>query len=191
MPFNQDILNGWKRLLQDIEFSKNYNRVDPGHITAKNPVLDKLLPSLLYIKMLTILDDALKHFIGYHSLSLPKKKYRNDLNGRLNFLHDLKKLKHFGQLDSVRKKRNDYGHETEVWSNWTEFENDLATIEAELQHLGYIGQRPSYEFFSERSGAQDSERPEVLAEFNYRYGLKLDGKEILTATYTKAIYKGS
>ncbi len=59
---NDDILKAWHRLLQELELARNYHM--PYLLTGfsgafRNPLLDYLLPSLLYVKLVAILDETL------------------------------------------------------------------------------------------------------------------------------------
>ena len=94
------ILEAWHKLLQELELAKNYHMpylLNGFGGTFRNPLLDFLLPSLLYVKMVAIFDEALVFLIDGRGL-IPPKKYKQSLHGRLEFLNDqriIKTTQHF------------------------------------------------------------------------------------------------
>src|SRR5258706_14715825 len=107
-----DIHGIWHNFLTDREFAKNYTMgyIDlPGPI-PKNPVVERLLPSLLQIKAVTILDSALRALIDDKKLTVPKKPYGTDLKGRIDFLADQGFLTDRRALHSIRDTRNEVAH---------------------------------------------------------------------------------
>ena len=79
---SDDILKAWHRFLQEVELAQNYHMpylLNGFGGTFRNPLLDYLLPSLLYVKMVAILDEALVFFINYRGLIVPKK-YKKSLH---------------------------------------------------------------------------------------------------------------
>jgi len=80
----------------DLELAKNYKAVSVlatvGGLPAPNPLLDVLLPSLLYVRMSSALDEALEEYIDRSGLNFGKP-YKNDFNGRICFLADNDRLR--------------------------------------------------------------------------------------------------
>jgi hypothetical protein len=72
---SQNVRQAWRVLLIESEFARNYRiayQLDEG-AAARNPVLEKILPSLLHVKMAAMLDEALGTHLAATSTSLPKK----------------------------------------------------------------------------------------------------------------------
>lgn len=185
-----DIEKSWQRLLQEMELAKNYHlpyQLDGG-LASKNPVLEYLLPSLLYIKLVAILDEALAHFVAQAQLTMPRP-YRKDLNGRIDFVCDCGFLGRPGLLHEIRDLRNSLAHETSGNISWASLESDLAIIQEELRLLGLVGERPEYRYFGERGQAQDSEEPGIAYTQDYRYGLTRDGQVTTEISFTRKGYQ--
>ena len=182
-----DLNNAWRRVLAMIELAKNHAKVhalDTGH-AMPNPLLDRLLPSLLFINLVSLLDEALEVFLEVKHMTLPKG-YKQDLFHRIKYLNQEGHLKDSAGLQGLREKRNDIAHK-EVYATWTEVEHAIAKIEDELQELRFVGTRPNYEFFAERSGAQSSDDPNVAFTFYYCFGLKENDKEVVRVGWTSKV----
>ena len=180
----------WHHFLKEIELAKNYHRLSQlgGIITPRNPLLEYLLPSLFIIKLMAILEDAFAQFISENGLSL-QTNHRPSLSSRINCMNNKGKLVDYKALDKLRVTRNRLAHETVTQVGWDELENALDIVEIELQNLMFVGERPIYEFFAERSGAQASDEPNVLALFHYKYGIKSDNRVMMEISYIEKLYR--
>ena len=61
IPMSVGIQKAWNRFLQELELAKNYHMsylLNGFGGTFRNPLIDYLLPSLLYVKMVAILNEA-------------------------------------------------------------------------------------------------------------------------------------
>src|SRR5688572_10540199 len=98
----------WRRLRLEACASANYFRPYAMYIgqTHRDPLLDKLLPALLYIKAVAVLDDALDVWLHRSGLTLPKEN-RPDLNGKLCYLESNTLVPNAAELHLVRKRRNE------------------------------------------------------------------------------------
>ena len=99
-----DIQGAWRLLLIDLMYARNYTiaYVDlPGPV-AKNPVLERLLPTLIHVKAVAILDHALRAWTDANGFKIPKKPYGTDLNGRIDFMADMGHLADRSRLHSIR-----------------------------------------------------------------------------------------
>ena len=185
-----DYINQYNRFLQDLGLARNYPRPyllqSTGAAIAPNPILEQILPSLLYIRMVSLFDDGLILYINDNELSIPKT-YKEDLNGRVSFLADRNLLKDACECHRIRHRRNSIAHEASANATWGEVDADLSIVEEELRNLGLVGQRPSYEFYAERSRAQDSEESGVLFEYHYCFGLKEKGEKRIEVRWTTKI----
>lgn len=189
---NEDYIWQYERFLQDLEMARNYampyRMAAIGHI-ARNPILENILPSLLYIRMVSFFNDGLTSYIDNKNFSMPKEKYRKDFNGRINFLGDNKLIKATDECHRIRERRNSIAHDSTSNATWDEIDKDLSILEEELRNLNLIGQRPSYEFYAERSAMRDSEEPNVLFEQDYCFGLKEDNKKRIKVPWTTKLFR--
>lgn len=181
------ILEAWHKLLQELELAKNYHMpylLNGFGGTFRNPLLDFLLPSLLYVKMVAIFDEALVFLIDGRGL-IPPKKYKQSLHGRLEFLNDQRIIQNYSALQDVRENRNSLAHEASATVNWEKLETDLQTVEVELQHLAFVGERPNYKYFGERSAMRGGDEPGVAFAQDFRYGIKINDEVTMQVSYTQ------
>ena len=104
-----DIQQWWNHFLQEIELAKNHHMSALLNLfggTFPNPLLDYMLPSLLYVKMVAILDQALIVFIRDRGLTVPENEYGHALHGRIKYLNDQSLLTNYAGLHGIRKLRN-------------------------------------------------------------------------------------
>jgi hypothetical protein len=175
---SHDVRQAWRLLLIESEFARNYRiayQLDAG-AAARNPVLEKILPSLLHIKMAAVLDEALDTHLAATNISLPKT-YRPTLEGRISFFHDSKQVSNGADLHAIRQRRNDLAHDTASSISWAQLDQDLAAVHATLQHLGFVGPRPHFEIKAERSAIQGSQEPGVAWYCDYSVSL-LEGDKM-------------
>ena len=190
---SDEILKAWYRLLQELELAKNYHMpylLNGFGSTFRNPLLDFLLPSLLYVKMVAVFDEALVFLIDDRDLT-PPKKYKKSLHGRLEFLNDQEILKNFSALHEVKDNRNLLAHEVSSTADWEKLENDLQTVEAELRHLGFVGKRPDYKYFGERSAIRECDEPGVAFAQDFRFGIKSNDQVAMEWSFTRKTYNSS
>ena len=61
-----DVAAVWQALLVDVAFWKNYNMMGMFEGPSfRNPVLERLLPTLIFEKSLAVLDTGLKEAVSY------------------------------------------------------------------------------------------------------------------------------
>ena len=84
--------NTWQRFLQDLELSKHYPHVYmlSGSSGVRNPLLENLLPSFLFVRLVSLLDEGLKSYIIAENLGKTK---RGDLHHRIEFLAEKGRLR--------------------------------------------------------------------------------------------------
>ena len=190
---DSDYYKDYANFIQQLKFAENYHvpySLDNHNAIARNPILDNfVLPSLLYVRMVSLFDEGLKKYLNSNNLKPPKNLYRNDLNGRIDFLKDSNLLVKPDECHRIRLRRNDVAHKHDKNASWEEVGSDLPIIETELQKLGLIGERPNYEFYAERSQAKDSDDPEALFEFEYSFGLKEDNKKRIEVAWKSKVMK--
>lgn len=181
----------WTQFVLEVELARNYPAVfsPDGGPQPHHPLLDALLSSLLFVKLASLVDDALNTVILRDGLSTPKanKKPWLDLNTRIEILehHGRLKPEHVKHLHQIRKWRNQTAHKADpALTDWRFLDEGLRVAEAALMHLGVAGPRPRCEFFVERSKAEDSTDPGVLFVQRYKAGIRVDGKDELTHHWT-------
>jgi hypothetical protein len=169
---SHEVRQAWRVLLIESEFARNYPiayQLDAG-AAARNPVLEKILPSLLHIKMAAVLDEALETHLAATNTSLPKT-YRPTLDGRISFFDDSRQIANGVDLHAIRQRRNDLAHDTSSAISWAQLDQDLDAVNATFQYLGFVGPRPHFEIKAERSAMQGSQEPGVAGYFDYSVSL--------------------
>ncbi|MCB0159099.1 MAG: hypothetical protein KDD83_13275 [Caldilineaceae bacterium] len=189
---NSDIQDAWFGFLQDVVLAKNYDGVyvvDTGR-KSPNPMLDEMLPSLLYIKAVAILDLALREFISVRGLKIPRKLGRDSLHTRLKFLNTQSLVVNYVVLKEVKDLRNLVAHQAREKISWGRLETDIGHIEEELIYLGFIGEVPAYEFFAERGADDSNEEISVSFSHVYTWGVmdKADKRLIRGWRFTRKYY---
>ncbi len=185
-----EIGKGWTRLLIDIELARNYPIPYALEMEAliRNPILESLLPGLLYIKMVSLLDEAMTTYLYENQINMPRS-YRNSLQGRIDFLSDQGLLSARGELHRMRFQRNDLAHEASQRINWIGLDQDVTHAENALKELHLVENRPKYEFYAERSAMRDSEHPKAWAERDYSFGLKSEGTKVVEVSWNEKLLK--
>jgi hypothetical protein len=164
----------WFKLLKDAEIARNYQAIgvvtQPWVPRSPNPILDSLIPSLLYMRVGSIIDEAFEEYIESNDLTMGRA-YREDFNGRTRFLADQNRLNDSTRVHGIRTRRNELAHEAKASCDWPELDGAIESAHVELQHLGLVGPRPQYSFFFERTPRSISFEPTTIIN-DYRYGLK-------------------
>ena len=179
--------NTWQRFLQDLELSKQYPKVYmlSGSSGVRNPVLENLLTYLLFVRLVSFLDEGLKSYIIAENLGAPK-----GLHNRIVFLAGKGRLKDSMGLLGLKDKRNNIAHESQPsYADWQLLEEAIGTVEREFHHLGLVGTRPQYDFFASRSAARSDDDPNVTSAFDYTAGLKKDDTLVVSFDWTEKMYK--
>ena len=189
-----DYVKEYQRFWQDLELARHYSHfyvlVSGSAPLIKNPILEQIIPSLLYIRMVSFFDDGLILYIDSNDLSMPKK-HKPDLHGRINFLNEIGKIKTADECHRIRDQRNSLSHETSTGVTWEDIISDVPILEEELRNLGLIGQRPPYEFYGEASKMRNSDKPGIIAERNYSFGLKENNQKRIEISFTTQLHKDS
>jgi hypothetical protein len=184
------IRESWRTFLIEVTFAENYKTpyiIESGGPVLSNPILDNLLPSLLLVKLTSLVDEALGEYITQKGLLMPKT-YRGDFNGRINFLRDSGYLKDATKLHELRELRNELAHESTGKVGWAELEKAIETADDELQQLGLVGTRPKFEVSAERVTVEPTD-PKYLMTFNYSVTLKSGGCKVAELTWSKHLHR--
>lgn len=171
----------WRVFLLEYELAKHYHYpyLLYGGSTNRNPLLDKLLPSLLLIRAVSILDDSLQFELSIQGITLPQGQYRDNLKGRIAILSENGRLSAPEGLQKLRCRRNEMAHEVSLAATWEELASAVDLVEATLQELSIVGPRMALEYFGERSAMTESPEPDVLWTREFKCGIKEDGKVVL------------
>jgi hypothetical protein len=180
-----------REFLIDVMFAENY---ELGHLddlgpSVKNPVVERLLPSLLHVKAVAILDHAIRSWCDHKGLVIPKKPYGTDLKGRIDYLVDNAFLSDRSSLHAIRGTRNIVAHEPADAVDWRQLDSDVKAIHVALKELGLVGEFPKWEISSERSAAQDPWVPNALCTFDYRIAIKDGEKLVAEITWSKHLMR--
>ncbi len=148
----QDIVNAWHRFHQEAILAENYRMAPrpPGVISrdpTPNPVVDRLLPSLLLVRVASILDEALEFYINENNVDWPTERKR-DFYNRIDVLAENGLLVSKDSCHSVRRRRNDLAHDAQSAASWSELDTYVDKVEDELKGLSFVSDRPRYLWFA-------------------------------------------
>jgi len=170
---SEEFHRSWNRLLQDAELATNYAATYQLNLSAPvpNPLLGALLPSSLYLRLISLLDEALAEYIDLKELKMPAK-HKQDLYHRIKFLSENNLLTNANDLQELREKRKLLAHDANRNATWQELAKAFDITEQALQHLVFVGARPGYEFYAEKCPAKESTNPGGAFSFDYSHSLK-------------------
>ncbi len=189
---SQDIEKAWRLFQIESVFARNYgiaHQLDGG-VAARNPILKKILPSLLHIKLTAILDEALESQILAQNTTFPKG-YRRTLEGCISFLHDSNQIKNGEELHDLRERRNETAHEISASIMWEQLDKDMTEVHKVLQHLNFVGERPNFEIKAERSAMQGSDEPGIAFYCDYSVRVIEGNKVAAEYTWRSSIHDDS
>lgn len=183
-----DIHRSWRLLLLEEEAIRHYPQAFllHGFSTHRDVLLDRLLPSLFYIRAVVILDDGLEEAMGRRNLSLPSGK-QNSLKNRIDFLENRGVLSPSLELNRIRGRRNELAHETGRDATWDELKIDRAMIQQALLDLDLIRPAKKLDFYSERSAMRGTSKEGYTLERDYEYGVRENGKPALEIRWSEYI----
>src|SRR5262249_19026249 len=106
-----------------------------------NPLLkDLLIPSVFYIRSVSLLDRGLDEIIKARGVVVPRSYLGRGgklyLSGRIRFLSDQGVLQNGTRLHEIRERRNALAHEVDAEIDWRGFEMDAAEVERTLRDVG-------------------------------------------------------
>ncbi len=179
----------WSRLRLETETVKHYPTSYSLYIgqTHRDLLLDQLIPTLIYVKAASILDDSIVLWLSENGHVL-KKPYRADFNGRLCYLGDNSLYDSTSELHRIRQNRNNYAHKPGAHCNWSDLESDMFHIERCLIALGLAQETKKLEYYAERSAMQESDEPNVAFTRRFSYGVKENGKSALEIAFNQNIF---
>lgn len=168
----QSVTKSWRRLLIDAALGREYPLFFAlGSAAAggapRNPILEELLPSLLQIKAVTVLDEALLVKLAEVGQKPKAYGFRDNLHGRIETALASGLLTGTGLLHRARNSRNDVAHEFAERLDWSHLEADIWAIHDALQQMGFVGQRPDLKVKGERVPKTAASNPDALFGFDY------------------------
>lgn len=180
----------WTNFLQQVELAKHYDAPYELELASmpRNPILDAILPTLLYVQLVSLLDEGLEAYRAAKGVPFTPKG-KQDLFHRIELLRD--HLRTPSQLHELRQKRKPLAHDPATFINWDELEQAIQLVDRELQGLGLTGERSRYEFFAERSGAESSDDPRVAFQYEYKFGLKHQGEVVRSLSWKNRVFRAS
>ena len=182
----QDIFESWNRFHQEALLAANYRMVPRPHEIRNdripNPLLDSLLPSILHLRVVSILDEALELYIDDNEIRWPPEKKR-DLFNRITMLGEQGVLRDIAECNRIRDKRNKLAHEAGEFATWDDLHKCVDSVEVELRNLGYVSDRPRYSWYAETGVAEGSSDQ---SRITLSYGLRgLSGRSVVEVTWTE------
>lgn len=187
----EEIARMWQHLLIDAMFAENYHlayQIECDSI-SRNPVVERLLPSLLHIKAVTLLDHALKTWCDKNGHEIPKRPYGTDLYGRISYLVETGPLAQHSSLQTIRGTRNKLAHELDSAIDWSHLNGDIKAIHGALKELGLVGDFPEWDIRAKRSAGQSPKIENAITSFDYEVLISEGPKNIAALTWSSHIMK--
>jgi hypothetical protein len=127
------VQKSWIRLLRWIVFARAYPlayQIMSFGAGVPNPVLDRLLPTLLYVQVVSLFDQALASVIQERKMPRPPK-WKPDLYHRIERVGA--RLCAKADCQALRERRRALAHEPESSVAWSDVEGAVEVVERELQ----------------------------------------------------------
>ena len=160
----------------------------PNALQPEKPFLDKALPGLLLIKTVSMLDELLKEYISSNELIQPRS-FRDDLNGRIEYLRSLNIIENSDALHNLRRTRNRLAHDSSEIVTWESYENGISEIHKALLGLNMvIKPLKSFSCEAERSALETNVQDDsVLGAFTYTITVMEGDKKAAEYTWQESI----
>lgn len=149
-----------------------------------HPIIRNTVASLLYINLVSILDDAIQERMIPDEYKRGKKT-----KNRLEMLEKAGDLVNFDALIMINRRRNDFAHEWNQESSVQELEQAIERVQEQLQTWGLMIDRGEYELTFERTAARDSSQPGVLFEQDKIIRIQAGDKIVFELKQTSAYSK--
>ena len=151
--------------------------------SLRDPIVRNTAASLLYIDLLSLLDEALQ-------ARMPPKEYERGqvTKNRLEMLARKGDLLKEKALQAIRERRNEIGHEFETGATVEELDAALSTVKEQLLSWGMIREIGDYELVF-KSSRRDSEDEKTAFELDMIIRVKAGGEVWLEMKQTEKIGK--
>jgi hypothetical protein len=160
------IRQAWQALLQECALAENYHLAYQvsGSPLTRNPVLEQLLPSFAYVRMVSLAAEALRAYIGDHEIVCTHRSEKGKLlharDDLFSLAECLKASHHLTEalvsgLHDVRERRKALAHESHpVYVTWDDLRRAVVAVEAPLASLGLIEDGVRYEVKATQHAAE-------------------------------------
>jgi hypothetical protein len=175
----KDVNKRWYRLCWEHELAKNYYALASIE-TMRSPIVDRLLPSLLYMKAVAILDHGLAWHIEQQKLGAAAT-----LASRINLVATSNERE---PLRRIMRLRHKLAHSTDTEITWQQLGVDKAIIHAVLFRLAAVGPMPQMKYYAERSVMRGSTEPGIAFEQAFEVGVKDSGNPVVAIKWVKKIH---
>lgn len=180
----------WITYLRQVEFIRNYPTfyaVQAMGRSRRHPFLEKALPGLLLLHLVSLLDEGLERKMEDEGWTLPPKQ-KDDLYNRLRFLNGKGALIAFDSLEKLREQRNRVAHEG-LELPWAVMDEGIDAVQAQLEAWGFVGIKPVYSVQMERAPVDAPSDPKIAFGFRYRVELIEAGQCVMRSEWHEWIHR--
>jgi hypothetical protein len=186
----------WRELRLECELAAHYHQpyslIGLGR-TFRSPIVDAILPGALHVRMIGLLDEAVRGEYKRQALREPKhlKQYRSKLERQIRHLAEIDLIKNLDALIAALARRRAVAHEPFQRMSWEQLIADIQAVESALIALGVARSPGHLEFYAERGAARSSNDPKAIAETDYRFGVSENGRMAIEVKFTERLMKDS
>ncbi|KAA0232776.1 MAG: hypothetical protein JJLCMIEE_03585 [Acidimicrobiales bacterium] len=142
----------WNKFQRRVLLARNYGkpfeiaqnpwrgREDDVLPAPQNPILEGILPPLLYVQMCSLFDEFLGDAAARLGVTVGG---RDHLYDRIEALAGY--LTNVSTLHAIRKRRSDFAHVDNAECTWEELDDAIDQVHAALAELSVVTGRPDYE----------------------------------------------
>jgi hypothetical protein len=94
-------------------------------------------------------------------------------------------------LHKIHDRRNILAHTAEARASWTELSETIDKIQATLEHLGLVKEKPCLDYFAERSAIKSSDEPGIAFVQEFTCGITENGKIAMKFGWVEKTYNDS
>ncbi len=149
------------------------------NMTLRDPIIRNTAASLLYVDLLSILDEALEVVMTPEDYKRGRK-----MKNRLEMLNKYGRLLDFTSLDAMRERRNDIAHEFNCGATVEELDEDVAKVKKQLLDWNLIEDRGAYELTFEKSQVRGSNVEGDSLEYDTIIRINANSKKMLEMKQT-------
>lgn len=161
-----ELRQAWRNLLEECALAENYHLVYQvsGSRLSRNPIVEQLLPSFAYLRVVSLAHEGLALVIGERNLTC---SHLSDAGKRLHAKEDLynrieclsaQNLLPDGQataLHRVRERRKGLAHEGHpAYASWQELKEAIAAVQDALATFGMVDKGVQYEVVATQHSAE-------------------------------------
>jgi len=173
---DRDIYGSWLRFFFDLEFASKRTIAMDVHPLIHDAIGDEIIPSLLYVRLVAILDEA---FISYINNEWQQPPKLTTLGARIDWLKSRSRLKSPTDVYAVKNMRNELAHTSSKRCAWSDLPSAIEIVNGELEHLHFVGPVPVREMSFERN-PRPTPNPGAYVTHDYKFAIKIRGLTGLT-----------